>query len=132
MKEIISAKDQKCFILVQKDANNKVGVEVLKSDPNKQSENEKLIMDLLMRQNLILWNGSDCCNGSITWHRRTINGEEKSILDYILVCNGLSRYLDEIFIDEDRLHTLTKYASTKGRKNIIESESESLSSCSKK
>ena len=59
MKEIISAKDQKCFILVQKDANNKVGVEVLKSDPNKQSENEKLLMDLLMRQNLSLLNGSD-------------------------------------------------------------------------
>ena len=72
-KEIISAKDQNCFILVQMDANAKVGVEVLKSDPNKQSENGKLLMDLLMRQNLSLLNGSDRCNGSITRHRRTIN-----------------------------------------------------------
>ena len=49
-------------------------------------------------------------------HRKTINGEEKSILDYILFCDSLLEYFHEMLIDDERLHTLTKYASTKGFK----------------
>ena len=117
--EIISAYDHNCLILVQMDANAKVGVDVIKGDPHKQSENGYFLMEMLKRQNLSLLNGSDQCKGTITRHRKTINGEEKSILDYILVCQGLLGHFVEMFIDEERLHTLTKYATTKGNKSKV-------------
>ena len=51
-KEIISAVDAGCFVLIQMDANAKVGSEVIKGDPNKQSDCEKLLLDVIERQNL--------------------------------------------------------------------------------
>ena len=94
------------------DANAKVGKEIIKDDPNKQSENGKLLMELLCRQNLHLLNSSDKWNGVITRCRQTINGVEKSVLDYVIVCGGLYGYFLEMSIDDSRLHTFTKYAST--------------------
>ena len=38
-KEIISKIDESCFILIQMDANAKVGAKILKGAPNKQSVN---------------------------------------------------------------------------------------------
>ena len=73
-------------------------------------------MELLNSQNVSIFNGTNQCKGLITRHRKTINGSEKSILDYILVCVSLLEYFHEMFIDDERLHTLTKYASTKGIK----------------
>ena len=121
-KEIISALDESCFILIQMDANAKVGAEVLKGDPNKQSVNGKLLMELLKRHNLNLLNASDSCQGVITRHRKTLNGDEKSVLDYVIICGGLLNHFQKMIIDEDRLHTLTKYASTKGVQHKIESD----------
>ena len=107
------------------DANAKVGSGVIKGDPNHQSENGKLMIGVLQRQNLYLLNGSDRCEGVITRYRKTINSEEKAVLDYAIGCSGIFHQLQEMLIDEERIYTLTKYASTKGaRKNkaIVKSD----------
>ena len=41
---------------------------------------------------------------------------EKSVIDYVIVCAEMKNYLEEMMIDDDRTHVLTKYASTKGLK----------------
>ena len=46
-KEIISAYDSDCEIMIQLDANAKVGPNVIPNDPNSQSENGRLMMDML-------------------------------------------------------------------------------------
>ena len=60
-----------CKILIQMDANAKVGCEIIKSDPNKISNNGRLLVDLVERQNLAILNANDLCEGVITRHRTT-------------------------------------------------------------
>ena len=52
--------------------------------------------------------------GTITRQRNLKNREEKSVLDYILVCDILINYVTSMLIDEVRLFTLTKFVSTRG------------------
>ena len=58
-KEIISAYEANCEIIIELDANAKVGPNIISNDPNSQSDNGKLMIDLLARQNLYLVNASD-------------------------------------------------------------------------
>ena len=44
------------------------------------------------------------------------------MLDYIIVSEELFAHLEEITIDEDRIHVLTKYATTMGLKKLSESD----------
>ena len=67
---------------------------------------------LIESQNLSLLNASDLCEGVITRHRKTIVGDEISVIDYILVCNYLLWYLERMIIDDSRLHVLTKYGKS--------------------
>ena len=64
--QIIQAKDDNCHILIQMDANAKVGSQVIKGDPHKMLNNGKLMLDIIERQNLIITNGLDTCKGTIT------------------------------------------------------------------
>ena len=121
-KEIITAKEKNCLVLIQMDANAKIGGGVIANNPHAISENGKLLLDLLGRQNLRCLNAHKLCQGSITRHRKTINGEEKAILDYLIVCEQLANYLKLMIIDEKRENVLTKFASTKGIK--VKSESD--------
>jgi hypothetical protein len=120
--EIIAAKDANCSVLIQLDANAKVGQLVIPSDPNQISENGKLLVSLIERQNLRLQNISPVCKGAITRMRITKHGVEKSILDFIITCDKLSDAIEEMFIDEDQTFSLMKYATTKGNQKIIKSD----------
>ena len=54
--EVIKAKDENCFIMIEMDANAKVGKKVVKGDPNEMTNNGKLMLDLTERQNLVITN----------------------------------------------------------------------------
>ena len=43
-------------------------------------------------------------------------------MDYVLVCKELYQYFEKLVIDEERRFTLTKYATTKGKKKKITSD----------
>ena len=88
--EIVNAKDNNCMIVIQLDANAKVGKNVIKDDPNHTSNNGKILIDIIKRQNLTLVNAMDLCIGTITRQRVAANNLEKSVLDYILY---VKRYL---------------------------------------
>ena len=101
------------------DANAKLGLEIIKEDPNFISENGVLLFDIIRRQNLQVLNADINCTGVVTRHRKTVIGDQKAVLDYILVCDQLAKYFSQMFIDEGRHHVLSKYATTKGvRKKV--------------
>ena len=68
------------------DANAKLGYEVIPNDPNPQSKSGSLLWSLVQRNNLVVLNASNLCEGVVTRHRITKVSEEKAVLDYIIVC----------------------------------------------
>ena len=120
--EIVAAKNLSCMVLLQMDANAKVGNTCIPGDPNQMSANGRLLVDLISRENLVLVNSSAVCSGVITRHRVTQEKVEKSILDSLIVCDKLEQYLEMMIIDEERNFPLTKYASKKGSKRIVQSD----------
>ena len=110
------------MILLQMDANAKLGNNIINQDPNEMSDNGRLLQELIERENLALLNISSVCTGVITRHRVTKDKVESSVLDYILTCDKLAVFLESMFIDEQRISPLTKYATTKGVKKTVSSD----------
>ena len=121
-KQIIAAKATNCKLILQGDANAKLGKEIFPRDPHFQSYNGSLLYDLVCRQDLFILNLESRCEGLITRHRSTINGTELAVLDYILVCEELMMYFDHMIIDDKRQHVLTKYSTKKGLQTKITSD----------
>ena len=81
------------------DANSKVGPQVIIGDPHPMSQNGELLLDFVQRNNLIICNASDLCEGK----RITINGIEESILDYFIICQEMYMFLLSMKIDEKQV-----------------------------
>ena len=54
--EIINAKENECFVLIEMDANAKLGAGWIQNDPHKISDNGTLLPDILVRQNVACLN----------------------------------------------------------------------------
>jgi exonuclease III len=121
-KQIILAFEEKCLVIVQMDANAKLRTRLFAKDPHETSENGLLLSEMAQRQNLHILNTDELCTGVMTRHRTTSAGEEKSIIDFTLVCEGLKLHFEYMVIDEDRTHVLTKYCKMKGSKKEIQSD----------
>ena len=112
-KKIIQAVDDQCLILIELDANAKLGNKIIKNDPHSISNNGKLLMDIISRQNLVIANSLDICKGTITRERIFDNKAERSVIDYILICQELAKDILEVTIDEDRIHVLSRNTKKK-------------------
>ena len=67
------------------DANSKLGLHYIEGDPHGQSKNGKLLADILDRHALIVLNGlPEKRTGIITRQRTTIDGVEKSVIDFVI------------------------------------------------
>ena len=91
--EIMDAYENNCMVVIEMDANAKVGMKYIVGDPHETSPNGRLLLEMVKRQNLIIVNAMDICKGLITKERITKNGKEISVIDYILVRDNLSKYL---------------------------------------
>ena len=110
--EIVSAVSDGCLILIQMDANAKVGRHIITADPNKNPDDNGLeLLALIERHNLVMLNADERCIGAITRFRQTKDRKEQSILDYILVCRNLFTNFTSMWIDEERYCPLTNYSS---------------------
>ena len=97
------------------DANAKIGKDKIENDPNEMSSNGKILIEMIKRQGLIIGNCLNQCKGTITRERANLNNVEKAVLDYVIMCEGMKMFLDEMVIDEERIHVLTKYAGKRGK-----------------
>ena len=53
------------------------------------------------------------CEGLITRERHTVNGVEKSIIDFVIVSQDLVEYVGKMIIDDKRKYVLTRLTKTK-------------------
>ena len=105
-------------IVLEMDANSKLGPEYIKEDPHSQSQNGHILSGIIKRHNLIVVNGlEDKCTGVIPRRRVTKDSIEESAIDFVIISNDLLDSVESLYIDEERKHILTKYRK---KKNIIE------------
>ena len=107
--EIVNSKENNCLTVLQMDANAKVGNGEIKNDPHEASNNGKILIEMIKRQNMTIANAMDLCNGVVTRERLANGKVEQSVIDYIVVCEAMKEYLEEMIIDDQRIHVLTKY-----------------------
>ena len=83
------------------------------------SNNGKLMLDIIKRQSLHIANSFDLCEGTITRERSVGEKSEKSIIDYIIICDKMKRFLTAMTVDDRRDYVLSRYMKTKtGTKTI--------------
>ena len=122
-KEIVKAGLQGKSIIIQMDSNSKLGSELIPKDPHKQSQNGKLLSEIINKHQLLVTNGiTHKVTGSITRRRITSESIEESIIDHLIISMDLIENFDSLIVDEERNHVLTKISKTK--KGVIIKESD--------
>ena len=125
--EIIKATYHGKSVYIQMDANSKLGPDVIAGDPHKQSENGKILHDIIKRNVLTVMNGlRNKCTGRITRRRITSKVKEESIIDFVIVSEDIEDIISEVVIDEDKNHVLTRYTKTKNGTKTKESDHNSI------
>ena len=105
--EVVRAELSGSSVLIELDANSKLGPEYIPHD-RKQSPNGRILAGIVNRQKLKVGNGMTQCKGTITRQRTTVNGEEESSIDVVLVSEDLAELVEEIIIDTEGNHPMTK------------------------
>ena len=95
---------------------------MIKNDPNKISGNGEYFLEFVKNNNLVIGNASDLCEGTITRSRKTVNGHEKSVIDFFVMCQELFLLLKSMKIDESRTLVLTRYSKKNGKSVITKSD----------
>ena len=98
----------------------KIGKEKIAKDPNEETKNGRILVEMAERQEMTIANTVDKCIGTITRERVAMNNTEKAVLDYILICEQMKLFLDQMTIDENRVYVLTKYSGKKGKNNMFQ------------
>ena len=107
------------LVCIEMDSNAKLGPVIVPGDPHTQSENGKLLMNVVEANDLIVVNGKDVCKGIITRFRETVNGCEKSVIDHFIVCRRMFELINGMIVDEAGKHALTSYCNKAGKKTIV-------------
>ena len=112
--QIIKAELQGKSIFIEMDSNSKLGQEIISDDPHNQSQNGKILADIIERHGLKVGNSlKEKCKGTITRKRETKDSVEKSIIDHVIFSEDLENELDTIEIDEEGKNALTKIIKTR-------------------
>ena len=121
--EVAKAAIENKSVICMGDMNSKLGQEFIPNDPKQISENGKILAGILERNALTVVNGlQGKCEGLITRERHTVNGVEKSIIDFVIVSQDLVKYVGKMTIDDKRKYVLTRLMKTKH--GIIKKESD--------
>ena len=125
--EIIKAKINEKSIFIEMDANSKLGEHVIKGDPHKQSNNGKMLHEIIKRNALVVMNGEESkCNGKITRRRSTENTIEESIIDFVITSEDIADQIEKVEIDEEKKYCLARYTKVKGGVKTVESDHNSI------
>ena len=110
--EVVQAELSGCSVMIEIDANSKLGPAFISHD-KKQSPNGRILAGIINRQKLKVGNGLKQCKGTITRQRTTVNGEEESSIDVVIFSEELADFVEEIYIDTEGKHAMTKVTKTK-------------------
>ena len=126
-REINECQNEGSGCLIFMDGNAWLGPSWIKQDPHMMNKNGELFESFLIRNpNMTLLNAADFCEGSIT-RERTVNIREnskieRSIIDFVLVCNKVFPFVSKFLIDEKHIYTLSNFSG----KKIVQSDHNSL------
>ena len=109
-------------IIIEMDANAKLGSKYIAGDPHDMSPNGALLAAIIERHNLSVANGSEKCRGVITRRRNTRKRIEQSAIDFVLFSSDLKKHFISLHIDEERKHVLTRIKKTKKGATVKESD----------
>ena len=87
--EVKKAKMAGALVCIEMDANSKLGPEMIPNDPKPITNNGKVLKAFVEENDLVVVNGSNLCQGVIIRYRKTVNSEEKSVIDFFVVCRKL-------------------------------------------
>ena len=121
--EIASSEINGRSVILMMDPNAKLGQQYIKGDPHSQSDNGKLLAEIINRHALCVVNSLEQkAKGLITRVRNTTRGLEQSIIDFVIMSADLIGYVEHITIDDKREHVLTKIIKNKGKVEKTESD----------
>ena len=109
-------------VIIEMDANSKLGNKYIPKDPHEQSQNGAKLAEIVERQQLTVVNGTSMCSGVITRTRKTKERTEQSAIDMVIVSSDMVQNIVKMDIDEDRKHVLTKVTKTKKGVKVKESD----------
>ena len=122
-KELAKAAIEDKSIICMGDMNSKLGPDHIPNDPKKMTENGAILSGIIERNALTVVNSlPGKCTGLITRERHTVNGVEKSVIDFVMVSQDLVKDIGRMMIDDERKYVLTRLTKTK--KGIVKKESD--------
>ena len=121
--EVEAAENQGTGFILQMDGNLWAGSHLIPGDPHSQNQNGKLFEQFLGRNpHLFVVNSLDVCQGLITRFRKTVKCEEKSVLDFFVICYKVRSFLKRMIVDQERDHCLTNFNPAKIGQKVKESD----------
>ena len=113
-KEVSKANINGKSVIIELDANSKLGNTYVPNDPHTMSANGKILEGIVKRNGLIVANGiRGKSEGVITRQRTTVKGVEKSVIDFVLISEDLENHITRCYIDDQQRNNLTKITKTK-------------------
>ena len=109
-------------VIIEMDANSKLGNKYIPSDPHKISPNGLLLAGIIERHALVVANGDKRSEGVITRKRVTRDRVEESAIDIVLFSLDMMPYFVSLKVDEGRKHVLTRITKTKNGVNTKKSD----------
>ena len=101
--EISKSKLNGKSLILELDANSKLGHKYIKDDPHGMSPNGVILSGVIERHGLVVANGlTQKQTGVITRRRDTIVRTEESVIDFVIVSSDMADDLVTIQIDEKR------------------------------
>ena len=101
--EVSKANMSNKSIIIQIDANSKLGPTYIEKDPKPMSPNGTILAGIIERHALIVANGvRNKCTGVITRKKITKNGIQESAIDLVLISSDMLQHLLSIHIDEEK------------------------------
>ena len=121
--EIVSAQMSNKSLIIQMDANSKLGKEMLPRDVHEQTANGAALAGIINRNALIVVNSvENKVNGLITRRRVTVDTTEESIIYFVIVSADLIEDVEELIIDEDKEYALSKIVKDKSKTIVKHSD----------
>ena len=109
-------------MIIEIDANSKLGEKYIPSDPHQISPNGQLLAGIIERHALFVANGSDKCEGTITRKRITKYRKEESAIDIVLFSQDMVSHFVSLKVDEEKKHVLTRITRT--MKGVVTKQSD--------
>ena len=98
--EIKNAQLMNCLICIELYANAKLGFQCIPGDSHSLSSNGILLKSLVDENSLFMCNSDSKCDGLYTRERTAISGAERSIIDYLIICENMQLYFKGMKIDK--------------------------------